>query len=250
MSGSLWIIFTATIRQVAYHEALHGSCNVSSVNRVDVRLCDSGEYDGGHDSRHKKPRQQNLWVKTTLRLSQSSHRCRSQMAPTFQSLTALGFLTNGVWSCGHATVCRRPRRASVLAALARDMLFFGSSAESVGKTSPRARGWRRWPCSQRQSLGTQGVARPNWLKGRSTVARLSVERRSRPAASRRPPACGRRFLAGHEGALSFDGLTTLSDECASALAKCPHGISLDGIKTLSDQSAESLSLHDGSLWLN
>ena len=31
-------------------------------------------------------------------------------------------------------------------------------------------GWRRWPCFQRQSLGTQGVARPNWLKGRSTVA--------------------------------------------------------------------------------
>jgi len=172
------------------------------------------------------------------------------MAPTFQSLTALGFLTNGVWSCGHATVCRRPRRASVLAALARDMLFFGSSAESVGKTSPRTRGRRRWPCFQRQSLGTQGVARPNWLKGRSTVTRLSVERRSRPAASRRPPACGRQFLAGHEGALSFDGLTTLSDECASALAKCPHGISLDGIKTLSDQGVESLSLHDGSLWLN
>lgn len=48
-------------------------------------------------------------------------------------------------------------------------------------------------------------------------------------------------LARHEGRLSLNGLTVLSDEAAEALAKHKGRVRLNGIKTLSRQSSQSLA---------
>ena len=51
------------------------------------------------------------------------------------------------------------------------------------------------------------------------------------------------------GRLYLDGLTTLSDEAAKALAKHEGYLRLNGLTTLSDEAAKALAQHEGSLSL-
>jgi beta-lactamase regulating signal transducer with metallopeptidase domain len=53
-------------------------------------------------------------------------------------------------------------------------------------------------------------------------------------------------LAQHKGHLFLDGLTTLSAEAATALAQNEANLSLDGLTTLSTEAAKALAQHKGS----
>lgn len=54
------------------------------------------------------------------------------------------------------------------------------------------------------------------------------------------------LLAGHKGEVCLDGLATLSDEAAKALAQYQGGyLSLSGLSTLSDEAAKALAQHQG-----
>jgi predicted DNA-binding WGR domain protein len=57
-------------------------------------------------------------------------------------------------------------------------------------------------------------------------------------------------LAQHEGNLSLDGLTSLSDAAAQALAQHEGHLSLDGLTSLSDAAAQALAQHEGNLSLD
>ena len=59
-----------------------------------------------------------------------------------------------------------------------------------------------------------------------------------------------RAIAQHKGWLSLNGLTTLSDTAARALSQHNGPLSLNGLTTLPDESARSLSQHKGWLSLN
>jgi|LakMenEpi03Aug12_release.lakeMendotaPanAssembly.Ray.scaffolds.fasta_scaffold47667_5 beta-lactamase regulating signal transducer with metallopeptidase domain len=60
-----------------------------------------------------------------------------------------------------------------------------------------------------------------------------------------------RALAQHKRPLSLNGLTTLSDEAARALSQHKGWLSLNGLTTLSDEAAKALGQHDGDwLYLN
>ena len=50
--------------------------------------------------------------------------------------------------------------------------------------------------------------------------------------------------------LSLDGLTTLSDEAAKALAEFKGPLHLGGLTTLSDEAAKALAQHKGGLVLD
>jgi hypothetical protein len=56
-------------------------------------------------------------------------------------------------------------------------------------------------------------------------------------------------LAQHKGSLSLNGLTTLSDEAAKALAQHEGELFLNGLTTLSDEAAKALAQHKGELQL-
>ena len=56
-------------------------------------------------------------------------------------------------------------------------------------------------------------------------------------------------LAQHKGHLFLDGLTTLSAEAATALAQNEANLSLDGLTTLSTEAAKALAQHQGD-WLS
>ena len=57
-------------------------------------------------------------------------------------------------------------------------------------------------------------------------------------------------LARYKGHLSLDGLTALSPAVAQALAACEADLSLDGLTTLSDEAAEALARHKRGLSLD
>ena len=57
-------------------------------------------------------------------------------------------------------------------------------------------------------------------------------------------------LAQYNGYMYLNGLTTLSDDAVKALAQHKIGMSLDGLTTLSDEASEALSHHAGFLWLS
>ncbi|MFT5042779.1 MAG: hypothetical protein ACI8TX_003772, partial [Hyphomicrobiaceae bacterium] len=57
-------------------------------------------------------------------------------------------------------------------------------------------------------------------------------------------------LARHEGWLSLGGLTTVSDEASEALGAHKGYLHLDGLKKISDASAQSLARHNGQLSLD
>jgi len=57
-------------------------------------------------------------------------------------------------------------------------------------------------------------------------------------------------LARQEGWLSLNGLSGLSDEAAEALGQHKGYLHLDGLKTISDPAAQSLARHNGELSLN
>ncbi len=58
------------------------------------------------------------------------------------------------------------------------------------------------------------------------------------------------LFSKHEGDLSLNGLTELSDAAAELLSKPQGDLSLCGLTELTDAAAESLSKHKGDLWLD
>ena len=57
-------------------------------------------------------------------------------------------------------------------------------------------------------------------------------------------------LARHEGWLSLNRLDNLSDEAAEALGRHKGYLHLDGLRKISDQAALALARHNGELFLN
>lgn len=57
-------------------------------------------------------------------------------------------------------------------------------------------------------------------------------------------------LAQHEGWLSLNGLTTISDDVAAAFGQHKRALHLDGLTKLSAAAAASLASHRGELSLN
>ena len=57
-------------------------------------------------------------------------------------------------------------------------------------------------------------------------------------------------LAGSDGVLCLEGLTSLSDAQAEALAKHEVRLVLNGLTELSDAAAESLAKYEGKLKLD
>ena len=54
----------------------------------------------------------------------------------------------------------------------------------------------------------------------------------------------------HKEGLNLNGLTTLSDAAAEALATHKGYLNLDGLTTLSAAAAKALAKHKGELWLH
>ena len=109
--------------------------------------------------------------------------------------------------------------------------------------------WEVWPIADGEVRAITTLSTPEayrlvkrrWFWRRDTLDLQGLTTLSDEAA---------KALAQHEGWLDLNGLTTLSDEAAKALAQHKgENLLLNGLTTLSDEATKALAQHKGGLGL-